>query len=359
MSIIKLYSKKNSNPSDAQVNTGTSLGEDGNNSVKIAQDTRIADDVIALEYRKDRSNTTRTIEGWAVPGSLQTDPVWRIRATDVVGTLTHQFFTDDNDEFDNKWSTRVADLPAIPFLNSFSIQFSGDTNAFGIVPHSGDIDFASTEAWSVSFWIKTTFTSSRTIYQKSNGTGGNNGLTISLDGSSRVEVEWRGIGIGDRARVRTDSLGSIVINDGSWHLIIVTHGASAAASALKVYVDNIDQTLNILNDTLLIGPTTNLNDLYFGSNVGGGARVRGNFDELAIWDAELSSSEASEIWNSNSGVIDLQTASGQISSNLVSWWRFGDGSFSALPTIPDEEGTNDMTMQSAITTGDLETEVPP
>lgn len=329
-------------------------------------DVSIQDDVPCLEYRKDESNSSRTIEGWTdTLGAAQTASVWRIRATDVVGTDTHRQWArlsggagDPDCGFVHAWSDRASLFPGVAFLNQFSLQLSGSANAYLTVPDSSDIEFANTDAFSMLMYIKTTNGSAQTIMQKTSNTGGNNGYTVLQDSSGRIDFQFRGSGTGDRIRVRTDSLGT-ALDNGSWRQIIITKASgSAAASTVTIYIDGNDETLNVLNDTLS-GTTTNSSVLAMGANIGGSSRFTGNIDEFAIWNAELTPAEVAEVYNTNSGAIDLQSGSGQIASALAAWWRMGDGSFSALPTIPDEEGSNDATAQSAIVGGDLETEVPP
>jgi len=312
---------------------------------------------ISLEYRKDTSVPNRVIEGWSEFGNAQTAASWAIRATDTVGSQTHCFFLNNNVKFDNKWSTRVTDLPALAYLNEFSIQFSGASNQYGTMADAADLDFDKLDDFSISFRWKSSSSGAYAVFQKALVTTGNTGYTLETDTSGRFSFQFRGSGSDNRINVRTDSFTSIF--DGAWHNIIITKASgSSAASSVKIYIDGSEETLNVLDDTLT-ETTLNTDPLYFGSNRGGSARFKGNMDSLAIFNIELTSTSVTEIWNSNSGAIDLQTASANIKDNLVAWIRCGDGSFSALPTVPDEQGTNDMTMAAGILSGDIESEVAP
>jgi len=313
------------------------------------------DDDELIEYRIDAATPGRTIEGWAELGSAETEQVWRIRSVDVVGSSTHRFFLDNSSQFVNKWSDRNTDLPTLAFLNEFSLQLSGATNSYLTVADSADIEFDNNEAFSIQIYWKTT-NGAAILFQKTSTAAGNNGYTMTLDSSGRLEFSFRGTGTGDRIRVRTDSFTDGA--NGSWHHVIVTKSTATAASSVTIYVDGSSETLNVLNDTLT-GVTTNADVLGIGASITGTSRFTGNIDEFAIWNAELTSAEVTEVYNTNSGAIDLETGSTQISSALTCYIRFGDGSFSALPTIPDEKGSNDATAQAAVTSGDLETEVSP
>lgn len=313
-----------------------------------------------LEKRMDTSSASRTIFGFAEAGSAQTDAAWVIYAEDQVGTDFHRQFAEISGEpvvdFVHKWSERSSILPGVAFMNEFSIQLTGIANSYLTVADSPDIDFDNNDPFSISIYWKSSVSGAYDFVQKTSNTGGNNGYTLYTDSTGRLIFEFRGTGTGDRIRVRTDSFTSAF--DGSWHHVLVTKDNTTNSSGVSLYVDGNDEVLNELNDTLS-GVTTNSSILSMGANISGGSRFVGNLEELGIWNAELTSLEAAEIYNSNNGAIDLQSGTGQIGSALVSWWRMGDGSFTALPTIPDEEGANDATTQSAVTSGDIETETPP
>jgi len=313
-----------------------------------------------LELRMDTSVPGRTIFGYAEPGTAQTTAAWFIYAEDQVGTAFHRQYAEvasvPTADFVHKWSDRATIIANPAFMNEYSIQFSAQNNEYGIVSHSADIDFAATDGFSISVWFKTK-NGTQTLFQKATSTAGDNGYTLRMDTSGRLEFEFRGTGTGDRIRVRTD--GFVDGGDGSFHHVLITKASgSSVASTVKIYVDGNDETLKVRKDTLT-GTTTSSSDLYFAANISGTTRYSGNMDEFSIWGVELTALEVIEVYNSNNGAIDLQAGTGQISSALNAWWRMGDGSFSVLPTVPDEEGLNDMTMQVGIVSGDLETVTPP
>lgn len=299
----------------------------------------------------------RTVEQPVPPASIpsQTSAIWQIERTVSSGTLEIRSFAGTG-AFDQIWSDRESLFADPPFENTYSIQFTGVANSYGSVPHSADIDFANSDAFSLSCWFKTTSTAAFTLMMKTSAGSGNNGYTLEVDGSQRPILEFRGGGTGDRIRVRADSP-TVTLNNGSWNHILVTKDATTDASGVSMYLNGTSQTLNLLNDTLS-GTTTNTDPLEVGAAFAGGTpRFTGNIDEVSIWDVELTSSEVTEIYNSNNGVIDLSAGSTQISADLVSWWRMGDDI--SFPTVPDQQGSNDMTLQSAVTSGDRESEVPP
>lgn len=315
-----------------------------------------------LILRKDETTPNRVIFGWALPGTAQTDAAWLIFAEDDLASMFEKTFAEKNGEpvadFVHKWSDRDSILPGQAFVNQFSVSFSGLSNSNASVPDADDIDFDNTDGFSMSLWCKaTTGAGGATLFQKATSTAGNNGYYYYSDSAGRMLFEFRGTGTGDRIRVRSIAFSGAA--DGEWHHMMVTKASgSTAAASVKIYIDGVEETLTVMNDTLS-GTTTSAASLFVASNVGGASRFDGHIDEFSIWNAELTPAEVTEVYNSNSGVIDLQNGSGQIASALAAWWRFGDGSFVAIPDIPDEEGTNDMTTGSAISSGDVESEVPP
>ncbi len=289
--------------------------------------------------------------------AAETDATWRVGRIAKSGIKTSTLYKS-NGTFDQKFSERKDEgfFPEIQFANIFSVQFDDQANSYATVPDASNLDFANTAAFSMGMWFKTNKTGAQTLIQKTSSAGGNNGYTLIVDGSARPEFEFRATGTGDREKVRANSP-TVTLQDGIWHLIVVTRASGSGASSFKIYLDGNSETLTTLNDTLT-GTTTNSDQLVLAAAYNGGTpRFQGNVDEPAVWSAELTGAEVTEIYNSDSGVIDLSDGTGQISSALVSWWRMGDND--SHPTITDNSGSNDMTLASAVPAGNIESESPP
>ena len=307
-----------------------------------------------LERRDSTSTIGRTYYGRNLDlAAAQTDATWQIYAQD--SNPFYQQWANNTDAFDKQWSARSSYFGAPAFANGFSLQLSGNANQYGSVPFNASLDFAAAAAFSGFMWVKFTNMGAMTILQKTSGATGNNGYTWEVDGSQRLLFTHRGTSAGDSIQLRTPAL---TIANGAWHLIGWTKTASALASSTKIYYDGTSQALTTVQDAL-VGTTTTAAALVIGANVSGGTLYKGNIDEVAIWNQSLTAAEVTEIYHANAGVIDLEAGSGQIASALVSWWRMGDGEFTAYPTIPDDKATNDMTLQAGVTAGDVESETPP
>lgn len=309
------------------------------------------------EERRDASANNRTYYGRnETLGASQTAATWQIYAEDRIGTTFYRTFAFSSDAFAFQWSARTTYFAAAAFLNQYSLQFTGAVNCYGIVPHNATVDFANSAAFSGSLWIKSTSTAVQTYFQKTSAGTGNNGYVFEIDGSQRLLFTHRGVSAADSIQLRTATIASLA--GGSWKHIAWTKATGLLASGVKIYVDGVSQALTTVQNGLT-GSTNNALPLNVGANFTGAGRFIGNMDEASLWNVELTGAEITEIYNSNAGVIDLEAGSGQIASGLVSWWRMGDGEFVAIPTIPDDKGTNDMTTQAGITTGDIESEVAP
>lgn len=290
-----------------------------------------------------------------VTSASETASTWKVGRYSVSGLKSYLTWANSG-KFDRQWSQRTTYFPAVQFENNYSCQFLGGSNQNAKVPHFAAIDFANNAPFTIHKWIKTSYAASQTWVQKTATAAGNNGYTLSIDSSGRIDFEFRGSGTGDRALVRA-ATPTTSITSNAWHHVAVTHSNSAAASAIKIYINGVSQTLTVLNDTLT-GTTTNGLPLYLASNISSGTLFRGNIDEFAIHNAALTDAEILEIYNSDQGAINLKTGSGQIASSLVSWHRMGDGA--THPTIPNEvSGALSMTLGAGTTSGDIESETPP
>ena len=56
----------------------------------------------------DEASATVTYIGFAIPGSIESDPVWLIKKLVESGTVTKTYLADGNQNFDNVWSNRAS-----------------------------------------------------------------------------------------------------------------------------------------------------------------------------------------------------------------------------------------------------------
>ncbi len=87
--------------------------------------------------------------------------------------------------------------------------------------------------------------------------------------------------------------------------------------------------------------------LRIGLNSSGSNEFEGQISEVAIWNAELKAAEVTSLYGNGAPSFNLNYNSGSYdsSSDLVGYWRMGDGVNDAHPTIYDQSSnTNNATM---------------
>ena len=130
-----------------------------------------------------------------------------------------------------------------------------------------------------------------------------------------------------------ESIRCEITTDTAWHNVIATHyidPSNAANNRLKVYYDGqeltpyVEQASGTLN---ALAKPSSLNYSVGARNTTSPSRIlEGDIDEVAFWDVELDSANASQIYNSLGGAkpFDLSSNAGDYnqSANLQGWWRF-------------------------------------
>ena len=198
---------------------------------------------------------------------------------------------------------------------------------------------------SVMFWFKTQATGvQEVISQWSATTSDDRNLRIQIiPSSNRVDL-YVGSNVGYRSSTTT-------INTDTWYHATMTYKASNSPGSqrVKFYLDSVLQT-----NIGFAGPTSLKANPASPLTVGARTEYafqefNGNLDEVAIFSDELTSGEVSTYYNSGEPT-DL---TGE--SNLIHWWRMGDGD--TFPTLTDNVGSYNLTMTN-MASGDIEEDVP-
>lgn len=233
-------------------------------------------------------------------------------------------------------------------FNTKSILFGGTDEyiTFG----TGNYDFERTDAFSVSFWIKTTSTNDQLIGNLDSNSP-YYGWEIFLRSNGTLLFTLRNTSTTNEISVRSNA-GVLVINDDAWYHIVVTYDGSSNGSGVTFYADGSEWGSPTIAVDTLSATTVSPEALTIGIQDDASDAFTGNLDEVAIYDKELSSSEVSDIYNSGAP-LDLTTLSSN--TNLQSWWRMGDGD--TYPTITDNKGSVNGTMTN-MESGDIVSDVP-
>ena len=231
---------------------------------------------------------------------------------------------------------------ASSFSNTFSTIFDGSDDKAEGASDFESLDGATQATW--MFWFKTSSTAKQYVISQWHASSNDNrNLRVEITPSSTKVDIYIGHNISYRATGTT-------ISTGAWHQGVVTYnGSNTGNQRVKFYLDGSSQA-----QIGFSGPTTLKADPASPFTVA--ARIGDNFsefvghiDEVSIFSAELTAGEVSTYHNS--GVPNDLTDE----SNLIHWWRMGDGD--SHPTIEDQVGSYDLTMTN-MASDDLVEDVP-
>jgi hypothetical protein len=235
--------------------------------------------------------------------------------------------------------TVVLTVSTPPFANTKSIQFDNQDYAGAnavlldnILGRSGN-GSGSSDAWTISFWVKATNSSSGRVifYYGSNDTTNGGYIEIRLTSTNKVRLQYGS----DNNHIKILAPNSLTVN--TWQQITMTYdgGTTGASSGdinnyysrFKIYVDGVNQTTNNTNSNYGWSGAISGQNLRIAKLVSGNTLNGEKIDELAIWDSDQSSN-ISDIYNS--GVpFDFST----LTTEPKHWWRMGDGD--TYPNLQD------------------------
>ena len=120
-------------------------------------------------------------------------------------------------------------------------------------------------------------------------------------------------------------------DNNQWHQALVVFDGSSSAAGVTLYVDGVAQATTTVFDNL---SATTLNDaaLYFGSREldHPTSAFTGCIDDVGIYDVELTSGNATDIYNGGA-TVDLEVVGP--TADLQGYWYMGDGD--TFPTIQE------------------------
>ena len=235
--------------------------------------------------------------------------------------------------------TVVLTVSTPPFANTKSIQFDNQDYAGAnaalldnILGRSGN-GSGSSDAWTISFWVKPTNSSSGRVifYYGSNDTTNGGYIEIRLTSANKVRLQYGS----NNNHIKILAPNALTVN--TWQQITMTYdgGTTGASSGdinnyysrFKIYVDGVNQTTNNSNSNYGWSGAISGQNLRIAKLVSGNTLNGEKIDELAIWDSDQSSN-ISDIYNS--GVpFDFST----LATEPNHWWRMGDGD--TYPNLQD------------------------
>ena len=227
--------------------------------------------------------------------------------------------------------------------SGFSSLFDG-VNEYVSIGDVAPLKFAHNSAFSVSLWLKSSSATDQTLFSKYDGSSG---YRIRLTAAGQVFMALTNTGGGtDEVEVTTNTGGGL--GDGAWHHLLVTwDGATTQAAAnLTVYVDGAVRAFATASDTLSATIDNAAAAQVSGEN-GTTNTVNGRVDDVAVWDKELDSDEAGEVYNSGA-LLDVTLLATY--SNLVGYWLMGEDANDGAMTNME---SGDIVADAPLTGGNL------
>ena len=220
------------------------------------------------------------------------------------------------------------------FQNLYSLDFDGVDDYVSIDGVGSEID---PDLGTFSVWAKIGATGGSQVFLLAMSSGGaDNQLNLFYhSGVSEVRFVWRG-----SATSTVAASGIDIENDGLWHHIAATWNTTS--NEAKIYIDSVLKDTETIT-TSFVGA---INQVDIAQSTADTAFLKGNIDEVSIFDSEKSSGDITSIYNSGCPT-DLSSA-----SNLVGYWRNGDTTgTSSYPTITDDSSnSNNGTMTNMVLT---------
>lgn len=241
-----------------------------------------------------------------------------------------------------RWPSRGG-TPTPPFDNTLSTLFAGGSQ-HGLASTTLNSTFEFNQPWSVSVWVK--FTSMQlSVFLSNNGNGQNQGLWLSYDtaGGGRWDVQLGNTYPSSYLWVVFPHVATI----GTWYHVLVTSDGTGNASGVRAIVNGASLTRSIQLNTLTTSSVP-ASPLYVGTYQEASYPWIGNLDELAVFNADKSSS-ASALYNGGTP-NSLAALPG-----LLEWWRMGDGD--SFPTLTGQQGLQNITLVN-MTSGSIVTDAP-
>jgi len=167
------------------------------------------------------------------------------------------------------------------------------------IDFNGIANFERDEEFSIEFWFNTSNSGDNNVIISKSEEASGKGWHIKTHDSGKLYV----------VLANDPTTGNSIINmgtdnssfdDGVYHHCIVTYDGSSDASGVTIYVDNVDQGVTVVQNTL-DATIQNTAHLQVSGREGQNRLFTGNIDEVVIYEEELDSSDVSLRWNNGAG----------------------------------------------------------
>lgn len=250
---------------------------------------------------------------------------WRMEEN--TGTTVADSSSNSNTATLNNGPTFSTDVPV---FNQFSIDLDGLNDYLSVSDHN-DFSFGnstSDSAFSVSAWIKMDDATKFRIFSKQTNSA-NIEYVFGVDGLDRLGVNLYD---GATSNFRGVYSSSIQSYEGSWIHVVMTYdgtGGSTAYNGMKLYLNGSALSTSNNQGGGYAAMHNTSTDVWIGGANFVPDYADGKMDEVAVFSAELTSTQVSNIYNSGTPT-DLSSE-----SNLVGYWRMEENTGT---TVVDSSG---------------------
>ena len=248
----------------------------------------------------------------------------------------------------SEFEANVKSTAAPPFSNTYSMELVQASSQYCSLSSSAELDKGNADPFSISLWVRPTVAlplSLQALVTKMDGSPAGNGYALYYYGGD-LYMHLRG-NLSPLTQIYWILSGAATytpVND--WTHVVMVYNGNNDATAAKLYtgISGTDPTPSEQTTTqggsALTASMLNAGTFKVGAFNGPGDFMDVMIDEVSFWDKALSSGEVTAIYNGGTPT-DLTG-----SSDLVSWWRFGDDASDDFTgttgQITDVVGSNDL-----------------
>jgi len=199
------------------------------------------------------------------------------------------------------------------------------------LPDVGIFDFGASDAFSISFCLKTAMVADGCIISKKEGAAYSRGWEVYVRSDGYLAFRIVGGTVVANAIEVYES--SIVVNDDAWHHAVITYSGSGTVAGMNIYVDGFVRTkTNVATGTL--GTVSNTGTPCIGAINAAGTYFDGELTEISLFDYEFTYEEEKQMYyasESNTGY-----AMEVLLSNPHNYHRLNE-SIASAPPLTDVE----------------------
>jgi hypothetical protein len=144
--------------------------------------------------------------------------------------------------------------------------------------------FDKNDPYTLAAWVKTSHTEPMSVIARVNDDNAHQGFDLSI-----VGLAPHGVLVHSHPASSLIVGGSEAFSADEWHHLAATHDGSARATGMKIYVDGVEQTPNVMNDSLDASTLTDA-PLNIGQRKGSSPFV-GVVDDVRIYNRALTATE--------------------------------------------------------------------